>query len=188
MACRIFHVPCIGRWILNHWTTREVPVGFFFFQLKCSWLTALCWEFCFTWWPYRGRQPGMGASQPCRTVHAWCTHVDASSWAAVLHFVSWLALVLQYPVVFRSAAFPGPALQLRCPLTATVIPWASPGARTHHKRPQENCVSWMNHSLHIPLKIRELGEVSSLSQSVCQWWAHRKGYTAWNFPDSLGLK
>ena len=19
------HVPCIGRWILNHWTTREVP-------------------------------------------------------------------------------------------------------------------------------------------------------------------
>ena len=20
-------VPCIGRWILNHWTTREVPVS-----------------------------------------------------------------------------------------------------------------------------------------------------------------
>ena len=20
------HVPCIGRWILNHWTTREVPL------------------------------------------------------------------------------------------------------------------------------------------------------------------
>ena len=19
------HVPCVGRWILNHWTTREVP-------------------------------------------------------------------------------------------------------------------------------------------------------------------
>ena len=23
------HVPCIGRWILNHWTTREVLVLFF---------------------------------------------------------------------------------------------------------------------------------------------------------------
>ena len=22
-------VPCIGRWILNHWTTREVPFSFF---------------------------------------------------------------------------------------------------------------------------------------------------------------
>ena len=24
------HVPCIGRWILHHWTTREVPVLAFF--------------------------------------------------------------------------------------------------------------------------------------------------------------
>ena len=23
------HVPCIGRWILNHWTTREAPAGAF---------------------------------------------------------------------------------------------------------------------------------------------------------------
>ena len=35
IACRILFpqagkhcVPCIGRWILNHWTTREVPVQF----------------------------------------------------------------------------------------------------------------------------------------------------------------
>ena len=27
------HVPCIGRWILNHWTTREVPEIFIFFKL-----------------------------------------------------------------------------------------------------------------------------------------------------------
>ena len=26
------HVPCIGRWILNHWTTREVPI--FIFKVK----------------------------------------------------------------------------------------------------------------------------------------------------------
>ena len=24
------HIPCIGRWILNHWTTREVPILIFF--------------------------------------------------------------------------------------------------------------------------------------------------------------
>ena len=29
------HVPCIGRWILNHWTTREVP-SLQFFVLKFS--------------------------------------------------------------------------------------------------------------------------------------------------------
>ena len=25
------HVPCIGRWILNHWSTREVPL----FAIEC---------------------------------------------------------------------------------------------------------------------------------------------------------
>ena len=25
------HVPCVGRWILSHWTTREVPLPSFFF-------------------------------------------------------------------------------------------------------------------------------------------------------------
>ena len=28
------HVPCIGRWVLNHWTTREVP-KLFNFKLLC---------------------------------------------------------------------------------------------------------------------------------------------------------
>ena len=30
-------VPCIGRWILNHWTTREVPPGYWFL-INCLWL------------------------------------------------------------------------------------------------------------------------------------------------------
>ena len=28
------HVPCIAKWILNHWTTREVPL-LFYFLIKC---------------------------------------------------------------------------------------------------------------------------------------------------------
>ena len=28
------HIPCIGRWILNHWTTREVPISHFFLALN----------------------------------------------------------------------------------------------------------------------------------------------------------
>ena len=45
-------VPCIGRWVLNHWTTEEVPDIFsldtctsFFFSfslLKYSWFPVLC--------------------------------------------------------------------------------------------------------------------------------------------------
>ena len=27
------HVPCIGRWILYHWATREAPIFFSFYQL-----------------------------------------------------------------------------------------------------------------------------------------------------------
>ena len=30
------HVPCIGRWILYHWTTREVPVPAFFQFCICT--------------------------------------------------------------------------------------------------------------------------------------------------------
>ena len=30
------HVPCLGRWILNHWTTREVLHIFLSFVLECS--------------------------------------------------------------------------------------------------------------------------------------------------------
>ena len=28
------HIPCIGRWILNHWTTREVPAVTLFLKTK----------------------------------------------------------------------------------------------------------------------------------------------------------
>ena len=28
------HIPCIGRWILNHWTTRKVPPYHFLIVLK----------------------------------------------------------------------------------------------------------------------------------------------------------
>ena len=42
-ACGIFRdqssnpCPCTGRWILNHWTTMEVPVSHF--KGKCPWLS-----------------------------------------------------------------------------------------------------------------------------------------------------
>ena len=29
-------VPCIGRWILNHWTTREILKNYFFVELNVS--------------------------------------------------------------------------------------------------------------------------------------------------------
>ena len=32
-------IPCIGRWGLNHWTTREVPPGIFFILLCCCLVT-----------------------------------------------------------------------------------------------------------------------------------------------------
>ena len=28
------HVPCVGRWILNHWTAREVPENLFIFLMN----------------------------------------------------------------------------------------------------------------------------------------------------------
>ena len=30
------HVPCIGRWILNHWTMREVSRGWYYYHFGCS--------------------------------------------------------------------------------------------------------------------------------------------------------
>ena len=30
------HVPCTGRWILNHYTPREVPATLFYFALPCN--------------------------------------------------------------------------------------------------------------------------------------------------------
>ena len=40
-------VPCIGRWILNHWTTREVPLHYFL----CCVLAALYYNhILISWW------------------------------------------------------------------------------------------------------------------------------------------
>ena len=44
-ACRILssqtrdraHVPSFGRWILNHWTTREVPENIYFSSFVEGW-------------------------------------------------------------------------------------------------------------------------------------------------------
>ena len=30
------HIPCIGKWIINYWTTREVPSSFLFHSLASS--------------------------------------------------------------------------------------------------------------------------------------------------------
>ena len=35
------HVPCIGRWILNHWVTREAPRGIFISTVHA---TSLLWS------------------------------------------------------------------------------------------------------------------------------------------------
>ena len=39
---------CIGRWILNHWTTREVQIYFLFYHKRCprfppGWVRCLFW-------------------------------------------------------------------------------------------------------------------------------------------------
>ena len=31
------HVPYTGRWILNHWTTREIPVLFYMMKTQAAW-------------------------------------------------------------------------------------------------------------------------------------------------------
>ena len=36
------HVPCVGRWILTHWTTREVPINVFYVNIGVAGLTAGC--------------------------------------------------------------------------------------------------------------------------------------------------
>ena len=36
------HVPCFGRQILKHWTTREIPPPFFFLCINWLWLTDHC--------------------------------------------------------------------------------------------------------------------------------------------------
>ena len=54
------HLPCTGRWSLNHWTTREVPVTFYFIRrtlvgvtiLSSSFLNTsmlLCWYLLSFW-------------------------------------------------------------------------------------------------------------------------------------------
>ena len=35
------HVPCVGRWILNHWTTREVPENLFIFLMNLNIVSVL---------------------------------------------------------------------------------------------------------------------------------------------------
>ena len=39
------HVPCIGRWILNHWPTREVPWQLIFIKILCACMLSQIWLF-----------------------------------------------------------------------------------------------------------------------------------------------
>ena len=51
-------VPCLAKWILNHWTTREVPRHFINSHNSLDFLSSACGFCCSTWCQWRQQSSG----------------------------------------------------------------------------------------------------------------------------------
>ena len=75
------HIPCIGKWILKHWTTREVPC----ITIWSHWLSvSVHLTSCLAgWWPVwvqaQGPQ-GCGPNLSMCSVLGWITFTSSGPW------------------------------------------------------------------------------------------------------------
>ena len=69
-------VPCVGRWIPNHWTTREVPI-LSIFSLPCSFIHLLLQQ---TFIQRARHHPGCGETEVSLFIAWWKTTRDVNRW------------------------------------------------------------------------------------------------------------
>ena len=97
------HIPCIGRWILNHWTTRKVPNSYSFispfsYSLGNMGLFCVCERICFLnfyfWSKYSWLQCRVNHCCAAKWFSCTHTHTHTHTFLSVMAYCRILNLVL----------------------------------------------------------------------------------------------